>query len=839
MPFGSSRCPSCGLSLQGPLAARLFTTLSAADDLLGQLRAASHPSAVPSRASLAAPAGAPVGAPSAGPSVAAASGAPSAAGPLPQGRPDRVRGASVPKILLGLGALCLLVAALVFLAVAWSAMGVAGRTATLVGFTLVAGGLSWWAARRELRAAAESLGVVALGLLTFDLFGARDSGWLGDISTSGFFVVLGVVPALAGAGAGLLVRRTPARALVGAEVVATLGLLCAAVGATAADWFARSATLTLVVVLLAGATLAAALLRLTVLTAGTALLSVSAWVVLAISSWDRALSHPSLAQLWGQLEIWPLLASAALAAALAFTRLPLTARLAGISAATVVLAAGILAPFADATVTAQVAAGAVALLLLGALAQVVPQPWRRGLGVPIGIGVLGMTALTVGLTALALGRLGEAGTALWSGDAGASLATRTVSGSEPAGWLLPLAVAALALGLLGLARSFPWADRAVARLTDVDVLLAVALATGVLTLALYPAPIWLDLALLLLSGAALTGRALRRRYPLPLALAAPFLGVALLVSLHAQWLTLVALVVVLLAAGAVHLRYPRLEVSVGAGALVAGAVAALLWTVGALAGIDGEWRTVAAVLVLAGLVLATPYVDERLRVSGPATFARLGTETGALISAGAVSLAGVWSVAPAAQPTWAAVYLTLVGAAASAMALLRTDRRLVGWLGGFLLAVASWVRLADIGVDAPEAYALPSAVALLLVGLYHLRRTPRTSTFTALSPGLALALLPSLVWVLAEPIALRSALLGLACLGLVVGGVLLHWAGPVVHGAVVGTVLVLRLTTPLAEAAPRWALIGAAGALLVAMGITWERRVRDARAVAGYVRGLR
>ncbi|MFZ5846164.1 MAG: SCO7613 C-terminal domain-containing membrane protein, partial [Actinomycetota bacterium] len=70
-------------------------------------------------------------------------------------------------------------------------------------------------------------------------------------------------------------------------------------------------------------------------------------------------------------------------------------------------------------------------------------------------------------------------------------------------------------------------------------------------------------------------------------------------------------------------------------------------------------------------------------------------------------------------------------------------------------------------------------------------------------------------------------------------GVLLHWAGPVLHGGVVGAVLVLRLATPLAEAVPRWALIGAAGALLVTMGITWERRVRDARAVAGYVRGLR
>ena len=39
--------------------------------------------------------------------------------------------ATVPKILLGLGAMCLLVAALVFLAVAWAVLGVEGRTVVL------------------------------------------------------------------------------------------------------------------------------------------------------------------------------------------------------------------------------------------------------------------------------------------------------------------------------------------------------------------------------------------------------------------------------------------------------------------------------------------------------------------------------------------------------------------------------------------------------------------------------------------------------------------------------------------------------------------------------------
>jgi hypothetical protein len=112
--------------------------------------------------------------------------------------------------------------------------------------------------------------------------------------------------------------------------------------------------------------------------------------------------------------------------------------------------------------------------------------------------------------------------------------------------------------------------------------------------------------------------------------------------------------------------------------------------------------------VLAALVLAGPYVDERIRVSGPATYARLGLEAGALVAAGVVSPAAVDFATSADEATWFAVYLTLPGATVSAMALLRPDRRMVGWLGGFLLAAASWVRLADLGVDAPEAYTLPS-----------------------------------------------------------------------------------------------------------------------------------
>jgi hypothetical protein len=41
------------------------------------------------------------------------------------------------------------------------------------------------------------------------------------------------------------------------------------------------------------------------------------------------------------------------------------------------------------------------------------------------------------------------------------------------------------------------------------------------------------------------------------------------------------------------------------------------------------------------------------------------------------------------------------------------------------------------------------------------------------------------------------------------------------------------------DSVPRWALIGGAGVLLIALGVTWEARMRDARRAVDYVRSLR
>ena len=80
----------------------------------------------------------------------------------------------------------------------------------------------------------------------------------------------------------------------------------------------------------------------------------------------------------------------------------------------------------------------------------------------------------------------------------------------------------------------------------------------------------------------------------------------------------------------------------------------------------------------------------------------------------------------------------------------RTDRRIVGYAGGLVLASATWVRLVVEDVSVVEAYTLPSALALLVAGVVRMYRTPAAS-LVVLSPGLSLAFLPSLLVALEDP----------------------------------------------------------------------------------------
>jgi hypothetical protein len=831
---GASACGTCALSLSGETARQLFVTLSQADDLLVTLRAASTPTHA-AAATAVAPA-----------PEATLPAAPFTAAPFPT-RPTTHRpphpglsAASVPQLLLALGAGCLLVAALVFLAVTWSVMGVGGRTATLVGFTVVAGGLATWMARRGLRAATESLALVGYGLLALDVIGADNAGWFGDLSTAALLVVVGAVLALAGAAGATAVRRTAIPALTGAEVVAVIGTGLVAFGVGVGDWMPSSPSLVAATLVGAAATVAAHRLRMSVATVGAAVVTGLAWVSLTSVALDRAFVASTWSRLWLDLEVWPLLVSAALVATVALLRpLPLQVRVAASSVAVLLAAVAVVAPAHAASATTVTLAAAGVLVVVGTATQLPARPW--GLSGAATQAVFGGGVLLVATLqgSLALNRMLDASDPVWSGELRDTLPTPSY-GDGPAPWLLPLVVVVLLGTLAALAGASRVVERAAVPLADLRTVAAVLAAALVATLALYPVALWLVVGALLLVAGTFTGWWLAARSWVPLVPAALFLAGALVVSLHSAGLTAFALAATVVIATGAHLRSRVTELAAVAGALLAAVVAAAVWTGGHLLDADPTWVALTGLLLLGALVLVAPYAPTRWWAADGPVFARTGLEAGAGAAALPLALAGVLLAPEAHDATWAAVYLTVAGVVVTAMSLLREDRRKLGWAGGGLLALASWVRLWDLGVHAPEPYTLPSAAALLVVGLVHLRRSPGSGTMTALAPGLSLALVPSLLWALTEPAGLRALLLGLGCLALMLVGARLGWTAPIFLGATVGALLVLRLAAPYVGAAvPRWVLLGAAGALLIGVGATWERRLTGARHLMAYVRALR
>jgi hypothetical protein len=820
--FGAKRCDQCGVPLTGPMAQRLFNTLAHADLLLAQVQPAATGTALP------------VGEPRSTPELPDSPdvlfpASPGAAFPVypssthrpsahrPSDRPRGLSAASVPKILLGLGALCLLVAALVFLAVAWSALGVGGRTGVLVLLTTTAGATAAWLARKDLRGGTEAFATVGLGLLTLDVIGADNAGWLGDLSFSSLLVTIGVVVGTAGLAASTLAQETPVKTLVSGQLVASVGALVVGIGLTLSDLDLDTGLDTGLVVAMVVAMAVAG-------TARALELTLMAWATAAVAGWWwlfvladglGQLHELSFAELWLDLDVAMLLVATAVPTAVALVRMvPVPARVvaASVAVALATLDVTLVAFDESATTRALVELGVVAAA--AALSARLTLPWRWVTVIPAGAAGLALLASATTLFGYALDAL------LSFEPWGEPLAGRL--DVPDLAWSWPLLLPAGALGAYVAA----WlAARCVADLPTAG-LAAWFVPIGVITAALVPTlygvELWVELAVLAGTalGAAALAASLRRIEPLA---AAGALGLGLLAASFANpWSTAIALGLVTVASAGPALR-GRGDLVLAAGVILPVALAGFVWTVEHLADVDRVWRAVPILVLLGLFAILRPGVERELPV---------------YVSAFAAAVAAVvLENGTGVEQTWLAVYLTLGGVLVTASALIHPSRRVLSWFGLALFTLAQWVRLEQLGVDEVEAYTLPLAVVLLVVGLVAMWRTD-ISSHKALRAGLGLALVPTLLQVLLEPVSLRALLLGLACLLLVSVGVLQKWAAPLLAGASVGAVVVLR-EAAYADVLEQWMVIGLVGVLLTLVGVTWERRLAELRLAAGYVRALR
>ncbi|MEW2166307.1 hypothetical protein AB0912_25390 [Streptomyces sp. NPDC007084] len=797
----------------------------------------------------------------------------------PRPRDPEATAPGVQNVLLVLGGILLTVAAIAFTLVSWGHLGIAGRSAVLGAVTLAALGAPVTLLRRGLRSTAESLAGLGLVLTVLDAYAlhtvalpdtdavgyAALASWLLATGWTAYGLTVGAgnrmpggagnrmpggagtrmpggagnrmpggagtrMPGGAGAqapggagggqpsptksGAGNGAPGTRAgfglRLPLPAAVVAAqfpLVLWAAAVGAGA-----HAITAALLVTAAFDAVIALRAARTPVrVVAAVGAFGLGGWGVFAACwlSWTAA--GPSAAARAGALLL--LAASIALTAAWAAARpgvATVTATAGGLI--TVVAFGGVLRTVlpGEWTVVGHLLCG---LALLAAVRPAVPEPVRRGIAAASGsVQALAVVwALPTVVVAL-VGPLARVGS-VWSG-APATARDAVTRGLPwpPDAAPAPLVLALVAAVLVAVVRSTAW--RTAARTGA----LLLSWSTALVLPAALELPYAAGLSVHGLTVAVLLGYARRPR------LSPAAVVLALVTSVDLSFLALASETATLTVFASLTVLFAAVARQPGLGP--AGTPAALGYTtaLACAAGAAFGWQPQHTAL----LVLVVP-------VAAALLAARL-TDVPTTVSAEiAGAVAGLFAIAlTVTDPPMLATVLALCAAITAGTAV-REDRRAAGYAAAVLFVLAAWVRLAAWGVASPEAYTLPVSVPALLVGAYRRREDPAVSSWTAFAPGLCLTLFPSLLAAWADPRPLRPLLLGAAALAVTLLGARHRLQAPLLLGGAVLTLDALHELAPyivqMVGALPRWVLPALAGVLLLALGATYEQRIRDARRV--------
>ncbi|MET7344869.1 SCO7613 C-terminal domain-containing membrane protein [Streptomyces sp. NPDC087866] len=773
--------------------------------------------------------------------------APPAAAPGPwtaprgQGQAAGVFGPPVPpapargaqNVLLVLGGLLLTVAALAFTLVSWGDMGIGGRSAVLTAVTAGALVAPATLLRRGLSATAEALAALASVLMVLDAYAVHEVA-MPDADGAGYTATAAAVLAVLWAAYGLLLDRLRLP-LPLAVLTAQLPLVLWAWAAGAGPlWFAAALLVT------------AALDGVVALRAGRASVRVTAFAALCVTGGAGLLvalvesmsaSGPAGAVAPGAL----LLAGAALALAGART-----------APGSFAMAGGLVAGLAAVAAVGGVAAAGVPggwtvlvyLLCGGALLTGVRAPLgvaARGLVWASGVVTAGAVLVSLPMvTVVAAGPVSRLG-GLWSGvprdGARGAVGATDLPWAEmayaPVVLLLVAAVLGAAYrwweGLVG------WAGAAAPGPARRGAAGSAGVVLGWAGLMVLPAALDLSFAAALAAqlvlmvaafGLAVGGLRAGAR---GVAVTAGVVGVAgavgaglLSLATEAATSTAFGLLVAVFAGLAVALDGPE---GASAGAVRASACAAVVCAVVPMAALGSSLGFTA--YGTAPLLLAVPAVTVLVG-------ARLKGHPVALPVEVTGAVAGAVAVATAAgDARFLALVLALCGVLAAGTALREERRPLAGYLATGLFVLAAWVRLSLSGVSAPEAYTLPVTVPALVVGMLRRRRDPSASSWAAYGAGLAVTLVPSLGAAWTDPHWTRPLLLGVAALVVTLVGARLRLQALLVLGGVVLALDALHELAPyvvqVAGALPRWVAPALAGVLLLAVGATYEKRLRDAR----------
>ncbi|WP_019874337.1 SCO7613 C-terminal domain-containing membrane protein [Sporichthya polymorpha] len=801
-------CPSCALPLQGQLVEQLWWASQAAADALDAraalLRALREPT-------------------TAAPPPAPAPAGPTTPWPTPTWSPperrkprETVTPRTIQQTLLALGVLLLAVAALIFTVVAWGRLGIGGRTAILAALTAAAAVGTRFAHRRELPGTAEALGTLTLALLLLDAYGIRenDLAGTGDTAADAYWAaVLGTLAVLA----FLAHRVLPLRVLrIAAAVGVQLPLF------VLADRFGDVAA---TVVLLAQGTVVLGALRPVRPASARLVLLVGGgltWVGSAINATVLAYGEDADTSIGTAAGAGLLGLVAAGAATLArHHRGTVAAPEIGSAVAATALLGAAHAPMHRAWEHDAATAGGVALLLAVALtltAVPLPRQWRDGPLVVLGVaGLAALLDVAEPVTRAVTGPF-EWLDDPWSQPLDSN--AREVLGTT---WphhgtvAVTLALLTAAAVLIGFRFRAQLAGQAAGLAAGV-----LATATAVVLPVATEAPYLVAVLGLVGTGCALLVWAALSRHHVVVAIGltaagSVAAGIGLVWSLAARSATPLALAGVLAAAAVVRAFGGRHLAGLVATGVATAAAVAEVGVLTRIADVSAAAAGTAAVTAAGVLAVAAGLVGRELE-RRTLELSALGA---AVVAFGAVKSDGHWSS-----------LALLAGGVAAALVALRRDRRPAGWLAGALLTLSSWVRLAMADVQTPEAYTTGPAVALVIAGAFAARRDAELSSWRAYGAGLTVGFAPSLVATPGDDGLLRPLLLGGVSLVVLLAGVRFRLQAPLVLGAVVLAVDALIQIGPYAAALPRWVSIGGAGLLLLVLGVSFERRLRELRRVA-------
>ncbi|MFJ6631439.1 SCO7613 C-terminal domain-containing membrane protein [Streptomyces sp. NPDC091376] len=745
---------------------------------------------------------------------------------------------SAQNVLLTLGGILLAVAAIAFTLVSWGHLGIGGRALVLGAVTVTALATPAVLLRRGLVSTAESVAALGLLLTVLDAYALHRVAFPGTHPGAYAAVASGVLAALwAGYGPALGTLRLPVPAAV---VAAQFPLPLWAVATGSSLWVTAWATLAtaaldVAIALVAKRTDVRVLGILGAVTTGGWSLLTGGWLSVSAHS-------PSLAVEPALL----LLAAAGLALCAAWrapASAPATAMVAGL--ASVAGVGGVL----RAALPAEWAVPAYLLCAVALLAAVrtrAPHGVRTGLAYASGAVHAASAIWAAPAVVLTLLRPAAVLEDVWSGAPAQDVALwGTVAVPVVAAtvavvlWAAPRLLPALALprttadcAALALAWSAAVAVPTALSLSYAPTLvLQLLTATAALALAVRPPRTAEATGTSADAGAAGTAGTAEAAAPAG-ALGTPpgaFAGIALacglasgtsaavlgLATRPATFAVLGVLVAVNVAAALLGRGLPRAVVACGAVVGTAGLVAAAA----AAAGLPAHQVAIALLAVPAAAALLG---------------ARLGRHPVALPVEATAAVAGLLAIALAVPhtPTLALV-LALAGVIAAGTSVRAERRPAAGYLAAVLFVAATWVRLAASGVEWPEAYTLPVTVPALAVGALRRRRDPQASSWSAYGPGLTATLVPSLFAAWGDTHWLRPLLLGLAALAVTLAGARLRLQAPLVLGGLTLALDTLHELAPyvvqVVDALPRWLPPALAGLLLLAVGATYEQRLRDAR----------